>query len=116
MIGRIESGYPYTPKDANALIRIAEENSGRKPSQIYLDLTAFKNISLGVGRAQLSTTVFVKVYNLLDRRNENFVWDTSGSARYSLGRYGDISTSEWINRPNYFSVPRRVHVGLSLSF
>ncbi|UCD37405.1 MAG: TonB-dependent receptor, partial [Fidelibacterota bacterium] len=115
-IGRIESGYPYTPTDANAIIRIAEENSGRKPTQIHFDLTAFKNFALRLGTMEVGYTLFLKAYNLLDRRNQNYVHDTSGSARYSLGRYGDVSTPEWINRANYYSEPRRVYVGLSVNF
>jgi outer membrane receptor for ferrienterochelin and colicin len=115
-IGRIESGYPYTPMDANAIIRIAEENSGRKPNQIHLDMNAFKNFALNVGSSEVGYTLFVKVYNLIDRRNENYVHDSSGSARYSLGRYGDISTAEWINRPHYFSEPRRIFAGISVNF
>jgi outer membrane receptor for ferrienterochelin and colicin len=111
-IGRIESGYPYTPKDANALVRVAEENSGRKPMQVNVDVNAYKILHLG----GLKYRLYLKVYNLLDRRNENYVWDTSGRAGYSLGRYGDESTPEWVNRPNWYSKPRRLYLGLAVEF
>ncbi|RMF07386.1 MAG: TonB-dependent receptor, partial [Candidatus Neomarinimicrobiota bacterium] len=110
-IGRLESGYPYTPADANALIRVAEENSGRKPMQANVDVTAYKIVPLPLGRGK----VFVKVYNLFDRRNENYVHDTSGRAGYTLGRFGDESTPEYTNRPNWYSTPRVVYFGLEFS-
>ena len=115
-IGRIESGYPYTPKDVNSIVRVAEENSGRKPNQINVDVTAYKVLQVPVGIAMLNYRLYVKVYNLFDRRNENYVWDSSGRAGYSLGRYGDESTDEWINRPNWYSRPRTVYLGAEVEF
>lgn len=113
-IGKIESGYPYTPKDANAIVRVAEENSGRKPNQINLDLNAYKTFVIQLGESKISYRVFIKVYNAFDQRNENYVWDSSGRAGYSLGRFGDESTDEWINRPNWYSKPRQVYLGFSV--
>ncbi|NOZ74748.1 MAG: TonB-dependent receptor [FCB group bacterium] len=110
-IGRLESGYPYTPADANALIRVAEENSGRKPVQANVDVTAYKIFHISKGSAK----AFVKVYNLFDRRNENYVHDSSGRAGYTLGRFGDESTAEYTNRPNWYSTPRVVYVGLEFN-
>ena len=115
-IGIIESGYPYTPKDVNELVRIAEENSGRKPTRINLDLNAYKNFKISIGSRIISYRLFLKVYNLLDRRNENYVWDSSGRASYSLGRFGALSTPEWVNRPNWFSRPRLIYLGVALEF
>ena len=115
-IGRFESGYPYTPTDANALIRVAEEYSGRKHRQVHFDMTAFKHFPISAGTNQLRLTLFAKLYNVFDFRNENFVHDNSGSARYSLGRYGDDSTPEYINRANYYSKPREFNMGVSVSF
>lgn len=115
-IGRIESGYPYTPKDANAIVRIAEENSGRKPNQINVDVSVYKSLNFNIGQSKISNRFFLKVYNLFDHRNENYVWDSSGRAGYSLGRYGDESTDQWINRPNWYSKPRQVYLGFSVQF
>ncbi|NQU28086.1 MAG: TonB-dependent receptor [Candidatus Marinimicrobia bacterium] len=111
-IGRIESGYPYTPADINAIIRVAQENSGKKPTQMNIDVNAYKNLEI----ANMNYRIFVKVYNLLDRRNENLVHDSSGRAGYSLGRYGDEASAEWINRPHYFSKPREVFFGIEVDF
>lgn len=115
-IGIVESGYPYTPKDVNELVRIAEENSGRKPPRFNVDLHAYKTVRIPAGQPVVSPRLFLKIYNLLDRRNENYVWDSSGRAGYSLGRYGGWSSPEWVNRPNWYSTPREIYFGLSLSF
>lgn len=111
-IGKIESGYPYTPSDVNATVQVAEENSARKPTQRNLDITAYKQLNFGGTGIQ----VFAKIYNVFDYKNQNYVWNSSGSADYSLGRYGDESTPQWINRPNWYSTPRRLYVGLKYDF
>ncbi len=111
-IGKIETGYPYTPSDVNATVQVAEENSARKPTQMNLDINAYKNLDI----SGLDIQLFVKVYNVFDYENQNYVWDSSGSADYSLGRYGDEATPQWINRPNWYSTPRRVYMGLKYEF
>lgn len=111
-IGKIESGYPYTPSDVNATVQVAKENSARKPTQKNLDITAYKSFKVGGNGFQ----VFIKVYNLFDYKNQNYVWDSSGSADYSLGRYGDEVTPEWINRPNWYSTPRLIYLGIKYEF
>ncbi|MFQ6678016.1 MAG: TonB-dependent receptor domain-containing protein [Fidelibacterota bacterium] len=111
-IGKIESGYPYTPSDVNATVQVAEENSGRKPTRQNLDITAYKSLKFNDYHFQL----FIKIYNVFDYQNQNYVWDSSGSADYSLGRFGDESTPQWINRPNWYSTPRRVYLGIKYEF
>ena len=73
--------------------------------------------------------VFLKVYNLFDTKNESFVYDDTGRATYSLEETkggpqatnaisevypGIKSATEYFNRPNYYSSPREVRVGLTL--
>jgi hypothetical protein len=76
--------------------------------------------------------VFGKVFNVLDRLNENFVFDDTGRATYSLseqrgvfaawqravemGLPGIRSLDEYENRPHYFSSPREIRLGATLSF
>jgi len=115
-IVRLESGYPYTPQAANEIIRIAEENSGRKIPIYNIDLNLFKTFTFHVGEKPIRYTVHLKVYNLLDRRNENFVWDSTGRATYGLARYGGFQTPEWTNRPNWYSKPRYFYIGASFDF
>jgi hypothetical protein len=79
----------------------------------------------------LVATLFVKVFNLFDTLNENFVYDNTGRATYTLEETkggpqetnriaervpGVHSATEYFVRPHYYSSPREVRVGLSLEF
>jgi hypothetical protein len=74
-------------------------------------------------------TAFLKMYNLLDTLNERFVYNDTGRATYSLeeSRGGPQETnriaervpgikpaSEYFVRPNYYSSPREIRMGLTL--
>ncbi len=76
-------------------------------------------------------TLFLKVFNLFDTQNERFVYDDTGRAIYSLEeskggpqatnaisqKYPGIkSATEYFNRPNYYSAPREVRVGVTFEF
>ena len=68
--------------------------------------------------------IYVKVYNLFDTKNEINVFDDTGRAGYSLlNQYtpeyqGPNTLSEWLSRPDYYSEPRKIILGLNynLSF
>jgi outer membrane receptor for ferrienterochelin and colicin len=116
LVGQYGSGLPYTP--ALAGTRISYENSERKPVQYNLDLRAYYNFRLG----GLRGTVHLYVYNLLDRRNEVLVYSDTGRATYSLiqtyvSQQQTFNTlDEYLTRPDFYSAPRQVKIGLSLSF
>jgi len=116
IIGRIESGLPYTPEIQN--IRVEFENSGRKPPQYTFDLKLQKAFRI----FGLDWITFLKVYNLFDRLNEKDVYLDTGRAGYTLvSRYaGDVSgvntLAEFINRPDFYSAPRKALFGISLNF
>ena len=84
LLGRIETGYPYTPQAANEIVQIAEANSGRKISIIKFDLNARKTFPIHFGDNTMFFSVYTKIYNIFDRMNENFVWDATGRATYGL--------------------------------
>ncbi len=115
LIGQFGSGLPYTPAFAGT--RISYENSERKPAQFNVDLRSYWGFSLGKATLQLH----VNIYNLFDRRNEIIVYTDTGRATYSLiptylpEDQGYNTLSEYLNRPDYFSPPRQVKIGLSLS-
>ena len=116
LLGRLESGLPYTPEVQN--LRVEFQNSGRKPPKYTFDLKMQKTLSLfGV-----STTAFLKVYNLLDTRNEGNVYYDTGRAGYTLvSRYaGDVrgvnTLADYLDRPDFYSEPRKVLMGLSFMF
>ncbi|MEZ4700243.1 MAG: TonB-dependent receptor [Rhodothermales bacterium] len=124
-IGQFSTGYPYTPLLLDQKIDQLP-NSGRKPSQLSLDAHLYKEFALG--RSNLR--VFAKVFNVLDRLNERFVFDDTGRATYSLngqrgvheawiplyGQPGIHTLDEYNTRPHFYSPPREIRVGATLSF
>jgi len=125
-IGQYGSGYPYTPLLIDQKIDQLP-NQGRKPSQLKLDMQAHKVFTLA-GRTKLK--VFAKVFNLLDRLNERFVFNDTGRATYSLngergvhaswipayGLPGIHDLNEYNSRPNFYNSPREIRIGATLNF
>ncbi len=126
LIGKYWSGKPYTPEFKTGVISGAgafagfSDNSDRKPSVINLDLRTSYQLNL-LGR---SANFYVNVYNLLDFRNELSVWSDTGRGTYTLlakdvpdtspGRIGHLQ--EHLLKPEWYSEPRKINVGLNLSF
>ncbi|MDZ7310326.1 MAG: TonB-dependent receptor [candidate division KSB1 bacterium] len=116
LIGQLGSGLPYTPEEQN--IRIDIENSARKPPQYNFNLRAYRTFRI----AGLEYSAFLRVFNLLDRRNENFVYLDTGRAGYTLvSRYaGDVrgvnTLEEFLRRPDWYAEPRQMVLGLSVGF
>ncbi|HCY78017.1 MAG TPA: TonB-dependent receptor [Ignavibacteriales bacterium] len=126
LIGNISTGLPYTPLIYEKQIYL-RANSERKPLQTNVDLLVEKSFDL----TDLIVTVFLKVYNLFDIRNERFVYDDTGRATYTLetktsgpeaanelaARNPLIkSADEYFVRPQYFSTPREVRLGAMIEF
>ncbi|WP_457653318.1 TonB-dependent receptor [Rhodocaloribacter sp.] len=125
VISSFSTGYPYTPLLIDQKIDQLP-NSGRKPSQIKLDLHVYKVFQVG----SFSVRAFAKVFNALDRLNERFVFNDTGRATYSLnGRRGIHATwepayglpgihtlDEYNTRPQFYSAPREIRIGATLSF
>ncbi len=119
------TGYPYSPLLLEQNVDLPTR-SGRKPSKLKLDLHAYRQFAV----RRMRLRAFVKVFNLLDRLNENFVFNDTGRATYSLSaarnvhatwepRYGlpGIHTlGEYDSRPHWYSSPRQVRMGLTLAF
>ncbi len=124
-IAKLSSGWPHTPNIPNANY-VPITNSGNKPWQKNVDLRVFKNLRL----SRLDFVFFAKVFNVFDTRNERFVFDDTGRADYTfvnrsneefalLPHYGEPGVhtwSEYQTRPNYYSTPRAMQLGLSLEF
>jgi outer membrane receptor protein involved in Fe transport len=123
LIGKYGSGLPYTPLDVKGH-RTGEENSERKPAQLNFDLNARKDfIWRDVYGRDLRTAIFIRVYNLFDRKNEIIVWDSTGRSTYNLNPYenlvvegGEELRRDYINRPHFYSEPRKVLVGFEVEF
>ena len=119
LLGKLGSGLPYTFEPAQTGAQFTRfENNERKPSQITFDLNAHKDLVV----SGIHGSVFLKVFNLLDRRNEIAVYNDTGRAGYTIrtqfwGEWTDIGTVEdWVNRPHMYSQPRRIQLGFGLGF
>ncbi len=124
-IGQFATGYPYSPLIFDQNIDLPTR-SGRKPSQIKLDVHLFKEFDVN----RIRFRAFAKVFNVLDRLNERFVFDDTGRATYSLsaernvhatwepnyGLPGIHTLDEYDTRPHYFSAPRQIRLGLTMGF
>ncbi len=118
IIGRLGTGLPYTPTFQN--LQTAVENSARKPLYLNFDIYAFKNFKLG----RLRYSVYARILNVFDRLNELEVFTDTGRANYTLApiyvgglRPRGLNTLEdYYIRPDFYSPPRQVQVGMSVEF
>ncbi|MCK4753996.1 MAG: TonB-dependent receptor, partial [Calditrichia bacterium] len=92
------------------------ENNQRKPTQYNFDLRAYTDFNL----FGLKYSIFMKIYNLFDYKNEIHVYSDTGRAGYTIESYGSVrgvnTLAEYLNRPDYYSEPRRVILGFSVGF
>ena len=124
-IGKMSTGWPYTPNIPFAGY-IPFPNTSRKPVQQTLDMRLYKLISL----AGFNFELFFKIYNVLDNRNERYVFTDTGRSEYTFvnrtqeetegfkdhyGEEGVHTWEEYNTRPDYFGPPRLVTVGWSLN-
>ena len=125
-IGKLSSGYPYTPNIPLSTYD-ALANSQRKPSRRGVDL----RVSYDFDFSGIGYQVFIKVYNLFDNKNERFVFNDTGTAEYTYAnknqrepqeltsRYGlpGVKTfDQWVTRPDYYFAPREIRLGISVEF
>ena len=114
------SGFPYTTTNTQGQ-RTSFENNGRKPATYNVDLRGFFNFTLSKA---LQLTAHINIYNLFDIRNELTVYGDTGRSSYSLtptytpqfSGPGLNSLDEYLIVPTYFSAPRQIKLGFSISF
>jgi len=120
LIGQYGSGFPYTPLQSIDISKILT-NTETRPSTLNFDLRAYRDFRL----RDTHLKIFVRIYNLFDRKNELIVYNDSGTANYSRAEYirrqqnlpEIVNTlDEYYRNPTYYSEPRRIEVGLSVSF
>ncbi|RKY55469.1 MAG: hypothetical protein DRP96_12465, partial [Candidatus Neomarinimicrobiota bacterium] len=121
VIARFATGQPYTPSNPGSELTTQFENSARKPVTYNIDLNIFKMIKLNDHRIKL----YCKIFNLTDRLNELRVYSSTGNAKHPYRTLPNIEvllnnpnfTLEEVDlRPDYFSSPRRVVIGLNIDF
>jgi outer membrane receptor protein involved in Fe transport len=117
LVSRLGSGLPYTPSLQNQ--RTGLENSDNRPVFFNADLSITKSMTVNA----LPVSVYVKVYNLFDTANEIDVFGDTGRAGYTLELTraqekprGVNTLEEYFTRPDFYSAPRQVIVGASVSF
>ena len=115
LIGKLGSGLPYTRSSARYTNRIY--NGEREPMTLILDLNVAKDMEIG----GMKFAPYLKITNLLDRKNTKDVFDSSGSAEFNYDMnfqtYRGIRTQEeFFTRPDYYFEPRKILVGVSLVF
>jgi len=106
------SGFPYTPQ-----LGLAEEfwrvvvntNSARRPWTIRVDMRAEKSLNI----EGLTLTTYVKITNLLDRRNVLFVYPRTGKPWDAGPQYR--GSEEFLKDPSVFDAPRQIRLGFSVS-
>jgi outer membrane receptor protein involved in Fe transport len=126
IVASLGTGLPYSPVLYEQQITL-RPNSDRKPLQTNVNLLIDKSFLI----ESTTLTIFLKIFNLFDIKNERYVYDDTGRATYSLEETkggpeatnqiseiypGIKSATEYFNRPNYYSAPREVRVGLMLEF
>jgi outer membrane receptor protein involved in Fe transport len=116
-ISRLGSGLPYTPSLFSE--RTGSENSDNRPTYFSTDLYLTKYIRL----MDKVVSVFLKIYNLFDNSNEVNVFTDTGRAGYTLDLTrqqeqprGVNTLQEFFTRPDFYSAPRQVVLGATVSF
>ncbi len=116
LIGKLGSGLPYTPSLENQ--RTGLENSANMPTYFNADLYLTRDIIL----FDLPFSLFIKVYNVFDTPSEINVFTDSGRAGYTIQLtqaqppHGVNTLADYFTRPDYYSPPRQVILGATISF
>jgi len=121
VIGRFATGQPYTPSNPGSELTTQFENSANKPATYNIDLNIYKTMKM----KNLKIKLFCKIFNLTDRLNELRVYTSTGNASHPYRTLGssellmndpNFTVKEIDLRPDYYSQPRRVVVGLNIDF
>lgn len=121
LVGQFGSGFPYTPRQSINIGALLQ-NSELKPSSFNVDLRAYKDFVFGDYRV----SIFTRVYNLFDIRNQVNVYSSTGTADFSdeeRQRLNDSepdflvnSVREFFRNPTFYAEPRRVELGATFFF
>lgn len=121
MIGRFSTGTPYTPQTDIPGVEIGEgasvrdlRNTSRLPTRFTVDLNTYKTFNLSNGA---NLELFLNIYNLLDSKVINNVYGDSGQPNSPLP-INTVSTADpgYYANPGFYAEPRRIQLGLSISF
>jgi hypothetical protein len=120
------SGFPFTPirgetfgNILNTNTNAADINTGRAPSTQLVNLLAQKSFDL----SNVRYGIFVRVDNLLDRKNCVQVYVNTGNCESGLrdpinrrvGNFDDVSSTSF-DQPEYIGQRRSIFTGLTIRF
>jgi hypothetical protein len=126
MIGTYNTGRPYTPDFAkgefvgSSSVIGLRENSARLPAVRNMDIMISRNFFFGRTRFQL----FLNVFNVFDIKDVTGVYADTGSPEYTTNIDPDdipynvkrVSTVEdYVKQPSWYTAPRQVQLGFSVS-
>ncbi|MFZ5518576.1 MAG: TonB-dependent receptor [Candidatus Zhuqueibacterota bacterium] len=129
LIGRYETGLPYTPTIAKSEATGGSQYAGwdyniaRRPTITNVDF--FLSKTFGRTNSKLKHVFYFRIYNLFDQKGAINVYADTGSPDYSTflrpefypynsGRIGTIEEL-WKN-PGWYQPPRQIQLGYSLEF
>ena len=119
-ISQYGAGTPYTPRRSTDVTSLLT-NSQLKPQFFNLDGQAFYAVSF----EPLRFVLFLRVFNLLDTRNEVGVFDDTGRAGFTTDEARTLKTNplqsvnsiqDWYRIPTFYSEPRRFEFGINMEF
>lgn len=120
-IGTYGSGFPYTPSQSLNISALLT-NSELKPTTTNVDFRAYKDFQIA---DNFKLSVFARIYNIFDIRNQLNVYGDSGSADFTLDEFlrRQENRPELVNTldefyriPTFYSEPRRIEIGTTLFF
>lgn len=120
LISQYGSGTPYTP-DISQDITVFLTNSQIKPAYYNADIRMYKTVALDA----LRLTLFLRVNNVFDIRNETGVYGDTGRAgktkfegeAYNTGQKEYINyITDYYTVPTNYSEPRRIEFGATIEF
>ncbi|HED06963.1 MAG TPA: TonB-dependent receptor [Ignavibacteria bacterium] len=122
-IGRLRSGQPYSPIALRLNVQSTFKNSGNKPVKQNLDLFVRKGFNLG----STTGTLFLRIYNVFSQANELKVHPVTGTAtrahRFAVEKkldkerlVGLFNLHDVDTHLDWFSEPRKIELGLTISF
>lgn len=121
LIGRMSTGQPYTPSNPGSQLTTQFENSDNKPSTYTVDLNVRQIINI----SSYKFNFFMKIFNIFDRLNQKTVYSSTGNAyepyrteaeRELLLQNPNLTLDQINLRPNYFSEPRKIILGIKTNF
>jgi len=119
-ISQFGTGTPYTPRRSTDITSLLS-NSQAKPQFFNIDGQAFYALNV----EPLRFVLFLRVFNLLDIRNEVGVFDDTGRAGFTTDEARTLRTNplqtvnsvqDWYRIPTFYSEPRRVEFGINMEF